>query len=384
MKKKLQLALNKYQPIPPTLQGAPAGKAKTTIDLDLAALYHHYYLDTYGTYPPSPDPAQFEHMRFLMPDDELRFQGEGVGSSTNAKRGKSSEMGQAFCRWFLHEHVGIKYFAHLDSLIDDSSKNVRGFTVQRASTGDIPDYLCSDGAGSVVLAEAKGRYTSVGFHTEEFERWRNQFKRVRVLDVNGKAVRVKGHIVATRFATESKPRVQTKLFAEDPSTEGREPISGETAHSLSGQIIGSHYGDALMKIDQPNLALAIRRSRRLERRSRVPVAIWQFAFEDQQRYFVGGYYAKDTNEPLVDFDSRQITHHSWVPFRLGVHSGTFVGIELSVFKHLVNVARGDRSLLDGLPEVEPIRDLYSGISILRDGSVIGPLSMFIPLALDSY
>lgn len=384
MKKKLQLALNKYQPIPPTLQGANAQSAKTVIDLDLAALYHHYYLDTYDTQPPSPDPAQFEHMRFLMPHDDLRFQGEGVGASTNARRGKSSEMGQAFCRWFLHEHVGIKYFAHLDGLIDNSSNNVRGFTVQRTAPNDIPDYLCSDGAGSVVLAEAKGRYTSVGFHTEEFESWRKQFTRVRVLDAKGEAVRVKGHIVATRFATESKPRVQTKLFAEDPSTEGRELISGETARSLSEQIIGSHYGNALKKIDQPHLALAIRGSRRLEWQSRIPVTVWKFAFEDLQRYFVGGYYAKNTNEPLVDFKNGHITHRSRDPLRLGVHSGTFVGVELSVFEHLVKVARGDRRLLDDLPEVEPVRDLYSGLSMLRDGSVIGPLSMFIPVRLESY
>ncbi|PMQ13047.1 hypothetical protein PseAD21_05140 [Pseudomonas sp. AD21] len=379
MKKKLYLALNKYKPIPPTLQGATKEKAKTVIDLDLAGLYHHFYLDTYGTQPPFPDPAQFEHMRFLMPDDEFRFQGDGVGASTNAKRSKSSEMGQAFCRWFLHEHLGIKYFAHLDSLIDDLCENFQGFTVERAVPGDIPDYLCSDGAGSVVLAEAKGRYTSVGFNTEEFERWRNQFTRVRVLDAEGQAVRVKGHIVATRFATESKPKVQTKLYAEDPSTEGQEPISGDTAFRLSGRVIASHYGDALMKIDQPHLAFAIRRSRRLEQQSSIPVTIWQFAFADLNRYFVGGYYAKDTDEPLIDLKSMQIKHRSWDPFRLGVHSGTFVGIELSVFKHLVNVARGDRYLLDGLPEVDPIKDLYSGVSMLRDGSVIGPLSMFIPL-----
>ncbi|MEQ6328109.1 hypothetical protein [Pseudomonas yangonensis] len=379
MKKKLQLALRKYEPIPPTLQGATEDKAKNIIDLDLAGLYHHFYLDTYGTQPPSPDPAHFEHTRFLMPDDELRFQGDGVGASTNARRSKSSEMGQAFCRWFLHEHVGIKYFAHLDRLIDDPSKNLQGFTVERAAPGDIPDYLCSDGAGSVVLAEAKGRYSSVGFDTEEFKRWREQFKRVRVLDANGNAVRVKGHIVATRFATESKPNVHSKLYAEDPSTEGREPISGLTALLLSEQVIASHYSDALMKLDQPHLAFAIRRSLRLERQSIIPVTLWRLAFEGQEMHFVGGYYAKETNEPLIDLVSNQIKHRSWDPFRLGVHSGTFVGIEYSVFKHLVRVARGERRLIDGLPEVELVRDIYSGISMLRDGSIIGPLSMFMPV-----
>lgn len=384
MKKKLQLALNKYKPIPLTLQGTNAQSAKTVIDLDLSALYHHYYLDTYDTHPPSLDPVQFEHMRFLTPHADLRFKGAGVGASTNARRGKSSEMGQAFCRWFLYEHVGINYFAHLDGLIDDPSNSVRGFTVQRTAPDDIPDYLCSYGAGSVVLAEAKGRYTSVGFHTKEFERWRKQFTRVRVLDAKGEAVSVKGHIVATRFATETKPRVQTKLFAEDPSTEGREPISGETARSLSGQIIGSHYANALEKIDQPYLALAIRRSRHLEWQIKIQVTVWKFVYEDQQRYFVGGYHKRDTDYPFVKFKRGQIMRLSRDSFRLDVHSGTFVGVELSVFEYLVKVARGDRRLLDDLPEVEPVRDLYSGLSMLRDGSVIGPLSMFIPVGSKTY
>ncbi|KTT48648.1 hypothetical protein SB11R_14500 [Pseudomonas oryzihabitans] len=384
MKKLLQLALSKYEPIPPTLQGASEKRAKTVIELDLAALYHHFYLDTYGVQPPSPDPAQFEHIRFLMPDDELRFQGDGVGASTSAKRSKSSEMGQAFCRWFLHEHLGIKYFAHLDRLIDDPTKNLARFTVERVSPGDMPDYLCSAGPGSVVLAEAKGRYTSVGFHTSEFNQWRAQFTRIKVLDANGVAVSVKGHIVATRFATELKPNVQTKLYAEDPSTEGKEPISGATAYSLSERVIASHYGDALMKIDQPHLAFAIWRSLRLERQSSIPVTIWQFAFEGLPQLFVGGYYAKNINEPLIDLEDKQVKIRSWDPFRLGVHSGTFVGIELSIFKHLVEVARGEADLLDDLPEVDPVRDIYSGMSMLGDGSIIGPLSMFIPIGTQRF
>ncbi|MOA60352.1 hypothetical protein D3C78_1852040 [compost metagenome] len=61
-----------------------------------------------------------------------------------------------------------------------------------------------------------------------------------------------------------------------------------------------------------------------------------------------------------------------------------MGIELKVFKHLVSVARGVRGLLEGLPEVEPVRDVYSGISMLRDGSIIGPLSMFMPLGFERF
>ncbi|WJV25576.1 MULTISPECIES: hypothetical protein [Pseudomonas] len=378
MKRSLHLALSQYKPIPTSLQGASVGKTKDVIEVDLAGLYHHYYLDTLGSEPPSPDPAQFEHLRFLMPSEELRFQGEGVGASTNAKRSKSSEMGQAFCRWFLHEHLGIKYFAHMDSLIGANRPEFHGFSVQRAIAGDIPDYLCSDGSGSVVLAEAKGRYTSIGFGTAEFNRWRQQFTRVKVLDETGTPVKVKGHIVATRFATESKPKVKSKLYAEDPSTEGQEPISRRTARLLSRQVVASHYADVLLKLDQPLLAHAIRRWLPLDSEIRIFGAIWEFAVEGYHRQFVGGYYAGTTDSAAIELVDNRIVRRNSDALRLGLHTGTFVGIELSVFKHLVNVSRSDSSLLDEVPEVDPIRDVYSGISMLRDGSIIGPLQMFVP------
>ncbi len=79
------------------------------------------------------------------------------------------------------------------------------------------------------------------------------------------------------------------------STAGREPTSGYTALLLSGKVIASHYGDALMKLDQPILAFAIRRSLRLERQTSIPAIIWRFAFADQGVLFVGGYYAQDAH-----------------------------------------------------------------------------------------
>lgn len=113
MDKKIGLELNAYVTIPSSLRDPSSkGAARKEIDVDLAKLYHHYYLDTYGRSPPSPDAAQFEHVRFLMPDADFRFLGNGLGASTSARRSKSAELGQAFCRWFLHDHLGITYFAH--------------------------------------------------------------------------------------------------------------------------------------------------------------------------------------------------------------------------------------------------------------------------------
>lgn len=275
MKKTLHLALSQYEPIPLSLQGTTAEEAKQVIELDIASLYHHYYQDSYEAVPPDPNPALFEHTSFLMPGIEFRFQANGLGASTSAKRNRSSELGQAFCRWFLHEHLGLKYFAHMDSMVGARCSDLHGYSVERTAPGDMPDYLCSDGLGTVVLAEAKGRYTPVNFKSKEFSRWRDQFTRVRVLDARKNPVRVKGHIVATRFAIECQPAIQTKLYAEDPSTEGEEPISIGTAALLSRHVAASHYADVLLKLDQPLLAHAVRRSIRWDDQLGIPATIWR-------------------------------------------------------------------------------------------------------------
>lgn len=385
MKKSLHLELSKYKPTPKSLRGACVWQTKESVDVDLAGLYHHYYLDNHGIEPPSPDPAHFEYLRFLRPSEEFRFQGDGLGVSTSARRCMSSQMGQAFCRWFMHEHLGIKYFAHIGSLIGANKSAFHGFAVERSAFGDTPDYLCSGGLGSVVVAEAKGRYTPISFKSKEFESWRQQFTRVRVLDGTGTAVSVKGHIVATRFATEYQARVQSKLYAEDPRTEGQEPISQLTASLLSRQIAASHYADVLLKLDQPYMSISLRNLVPIAEEIRIMATLWEFDFGGQRMMFVGGYHSGAVTKPLVELVDNQIVRHRSDPFKLGAHNGTFIGLELSVFKHLVSVCRGANRLLENaVPEIRPLVAVYSGLSMLQGGSVIGPLQLFNPYSLATF
>src|SRR6185437_10937951 len=89
------------------------------------------------------------------------------------------ELGQAFCRWLLYDHLNITFFAHIGEIMDrDLSGQLRQCRLERKKDGDLPDYLCTDDAYGVYLAEAKGRYTSIGFKTKEFQGWRNQFDRI--------------------------------------------------------------------------------------------------------------------------------------------------------------------------------------------------------------
>lgn len=386
MKKSLHLALSKYNPIPQSLRGAHVGQTVGAIDVDLAALYHHYYLDNYGIAPPSPDPAQFEYLRFLVPNADFRFQGDGLTISTSARRSSSTQLGQAFCRWFMHEHLGIKYFAHMSSLIGTHDPSFHGFSVERTQPWDTPDYLCSAGLGSVVVAEAKGRYTPVSFTNREFGSWREQFKRVRVLDENGVPVSVKGHIVATRFATEHRTRVDSKLYAEDPNTEGQEPISQRTEALLSKQIAASHYADILLKLDQAHMSFALRNQLLMEPEIRITATIWRFSVGRRSaELFVGGYHGGYSDRPLIEIVDDHVVRQRPDPFRLGIHSGTFVGVELSVFKHLVQVCRGSAGLLeDSIPEVNPVEGTYSGLACSVMGRLLVHCSCSIPTRLPRF
>lgn len=172
--------------------------------------------------PPNPDPAQFEHLRLFTSETELRARGDGLGDNPAFRQHRSNELGQAFFRWFLYEHVGITFFGHMNKALRGDLNGVfDGIKIERAPKGgNAPDYLCASDSNSVFLGEAKGRVTPVSFQSAEFKVWRKQFSNVIVTDQSGIMRSLKGYVVATRFASESHPRVHSTLLAEDPSTRG--------------------------------------------------------------------------------------------------------------------------------------------------------------------
>src|SRR5579859_6602536 len=108
MERTVRLSMNNFAGIPSSLQAVP-GVPTTQLSINLANLYHHYYEDCYGTQPPNPDPAQFEYLQFLAPTSDFRIRGDAIGVGTAVRRHRSNELGQAFCRMFLHDHCGITY-----------------------------------------------------------------------------------------------------------------------------------------------------------------------------------------------------------------------------------------------------------------------------------
>lgn len=139
MDKTIRLALSKYAQIPPSLAAPGSLGPKDEITVDMAGLFHHYYLDTRGYAPPNPDLAHFEHLAFFCADEKLRLKGDGIGSSVAFRISRSNDLGQAFCRWFLYSHLNITYFAHMHDVLDKPSTSASmGYTVQRDGHGELP------------------------------------------------------------------------------------------------------------------------------------------------------------------------------------------------------------------------------------------------------
>lgn len=383
MEKTLKLALNKYNPTPPSLRSVPSGAPMDMIRVNLANLFHHYYLDCHDRAPPDPDPTRFEATNFLLPCEEFRFQGSGFGSSTASRRNRSNELGQAFCRQFLYEHLGFTYFAHVAPLLGKTlGGSHAGCRLERVEEGDTPDYLCADASSEPFLAEAKGRYTSVSFKSKEFQTWRDQFTRVVLKDPSGEPRRVKGHIVATRFATEEdSARLRTTLFAEDPNTRGNFPLGPDLGVAVVRAVRSRHYSRIATKLRQPLLASSLATGTPLTNELRVLAVVWQVLQGPlAKRQFVGGYFGVD--DARAEWRKLEGDGEVFVPrdpLRLDAPGFTFFGLEEEIFRQVVSQARGGQTQDAGVRQFEESEFFDSAFSVLRDGSVLAPLDYFRPL-----
>jgi hypothetical protein len=392
MDKTIDIALNKFSPIPTSLCEASSKTPKSQIPINLAGLYHHYYLDCYGQVPPNPDPAQFEYLRFLTNTRDFRLAGDGIGASTAARRHRSNELGQAFCRYFLHDHLGVTYFAHIEHILNKGFQSkFCNLRIDRISEGDVPDYLCSRNARRAYVAEAKGRYSSISFNSSEFKSWRNQFSRVIAKDRSDNSVSLKGFIVGTRFATEqNRQYVKSRISAEDPRTPGS--INDDVNGNLGAMVASIHYGNIATKLRQPILAASLTEGFLVPDEIRFPAVVWEFqaspvqgvSYPLQGRRFVGGYFPSTEGTIALEQQSGRLIFRPVAPLRLDVGTGTFFGVEESIFRIMASVARrGLASIaeIDTFPDIQPF---YSAISVLRDGSIMSPIEFLTPVAQEVF
>lgn len=385
MNRTINFKLNSFPQTPALLRANPqTGNSLTRFSFNLARLFHHYYLDGYGATPPNPDYSNLEYLQFLTASNDFRFLGNGPGVNTQKKRTISQELGQAFCRLFLHDFCGIVYFAHMDKIIDKTIHPAfSGISIKRISKGDVPDYFCAKSSQQFYIGEAKGRYSSINFTTTEFNNWRDQFKRIHVLGASGNPIKTKGFIVATRFATENHPNVFSELLAEDPETNGSE-LTNDSIENINFYklIIINHYGRILSRMGLNLVSNSLIQGFELPAELTYNLPVWQcLAPPFLGRLFVGGYFAQETPKFITNKNM-----HFFSPDILKINSSTpfFIGLELSVVKSIFQACRGNWNILN---EIRPSDAIDFGISDFawsNDNTVSGSLQYFALVNINTF
>lgn len=365
----IELALNKFPVIPQTLFDA-TGNVLELVEVPLKELFHHYWAAKYGD--ALPKSVTFEYLSHITAGGEWRTKGRGIGADTESKRNISNELGKAFARWFMYTHVGHTYFCPFSDAIARSQQGQHRWS--RRASGDLPDYVCGINSSTpICLLEAKGRYSSVTFDTKEFETFRQQLCRAALHDASGQELAVKGFICAARWATATQPRVNSKLWVEDPWTEGQRLDSYPAEIGVS-MVLG-HYASVFQKIQLPVVADSLRFAFPLQAAAQRR-GVWRCNTGPLAGYeFVGGIIPHDDflNSRILDRNYRN--YENFDPFFL-YPPFQFFGIERARFNIIVRAAslQGSIQTLD-LNDIQ-IPESLGAISLLRDGTVLAPADYF--------
>ncbi len=379
MKRTISLSLNKFAEIPDSLRAGST--TLKTISFDTKKLFHHYYIAKFGD--SLEPPGSYEYERYLTDSNDWRFAGEGIGRDKEARRNASNELGKGFARWFHSEHLGFAYFCPLEDLID--IQNPDGSTWKRAAEGDLPDYVAGKDEHNVNLLEAKGRHTSTGFKTKAFEEFRNQIKRAKLVDSKGASLAVKGFISVARWATEKTPNVRSQLLVEDPWSEGRrlEPDEHFPEEVGRAMVLG-HYAPIFNILQLPLHADAIRARRVISESLRIRRTIWRCnsgALEN--RRFVGGIPLYDRTfhplPPWIHYINEIAILLRGRARRFLVPPQLFFGVEEVVFRIVTQALRRRSQERNQVPPPVNVPDELGVLSLLRDGTVIGPEDYFEPV-----
>jgi hypothetical protein len=381
MQRTVRFHLKDVIPTPNGLRVLPQIDAPSSFaEINLGQLFLQYYFDSYPAGPPNPDPTRFEYLQLIGLSPDFRFLSHVAEASLLKRRALSAEMGQAFCRLILHDHFGIVYFAHMNDVLNKPTHAAfNGMRIERKCKGDIPDYLCARSVDSPCIAEAKGRFSGISFESNEFQTWRDQFGRIRVVDRSKQLRRTKGFIVGTRFVTEaSSPALQTTFYLEDPDTEGEVALQ-DFGLPIGRTTIAMHYGTVLRKLGLLALASALTNGYRLSEQLSIQVPVWTcFAQPFESTQYIGGFYRTPGGTGPM------LTDHGWsTTLELGSGHAVFIGLQLSTARQIAKAVRGNWEALDALETTLPRGSWSSDFAWLADGTVAAPAEYFLPTAVET-
>lgn len=382
MLRKFDLHLHQFPAIPQSLQDA-IGHLQSPIEVELDDVFAHMYWDSYGVAPPTPNPFISLYTSLITTDTYLRFTSGGLGDDPEIKRFESCRFGRALCRWFLHNHCGTPYFTSLSKVLNGEIITGSNVMLERVGTGNTPDYICHTPRDpfafqSIYFAEAKGRYSALKFDAGgPFDPWRQQVKNVQYRDTStGGTHYSKGYIVATRLTNQTQPRTQSAIWAEDPNSSGETPFTSDSSQGffdIQRMIKAGHYASIMDRLNLLPLALSLRLNYVLPREARFRVGVWRGRTPSiLNEEFIGGYipitnFSFDGVSFLNAVDTQTIPEYS---------RAVFVGLHRKIFRLVRRITFIGREAADELIEY-PVGDGQDeGLSILSDGTVLGPIDYF--------
>lgn len=288
----------------------------------------------------------------------------------------SRQLGHSVFRLFMTEYCDVIFFAHMESVLDKPPHpSYPSVSLERKpeKSGDAPDYLCATSARTVLIGEAKGRFSSIAFGSAEFKNWELQFERI-VVKEDDVPVRVKGVIIGTRIATDQYASVASTIYAQDPETDGiREPDRNKG--ELAAAVMVQHYAEILRRIGQQYIALSLSIGVSFPQ-NRIEFGVYTCVHPKfEKRRFVGRLF-----HPHKKIYERLLSDDLELKGRVleildGEDGWYFLGIEIGIMQVLLSTVRGDWAAIRRIPTFE--RDLpHEEIRFTRDGTILGEQRFF--------
>lgn len=184
--------------------------------------------------------------------------------------------------------------------------------------------------------------------------------------------------MAVRYATElDGPRINSSIFAEDPASPGERSLDGDGAGELGAAVIASHYSVLAAKLRQPLLAASLATGMTLPDEIIIRAFAWRVIVGPfAGRRFVGGFFGPPESEPRF-IETKEGIETRWPPqIRLDAADATFFGVEETIFRQVVAMARSGLRTAGQMGTFEGPGSFYSGFSTLCDGSALGPSAFF--------
>jgi len=374
MKKLLQLSMKDFSFIPSSLKEDPlVDEPCEEIEVDFLELCLQMVKDNRGDAYASQAKQAFDWWSLrLTPDRHFRFLGAGASNDPEGKVGEHNMFGRAFCRWFLERHVGITYFTRLRPLLGKFLGSPFSPVMIKKVTkkGDTPDYLCTERSKVPKLAEAKGTQSSISFDQKLFRTARQQLKRVGIYDPHNQTMtKIKGYIVATTMANQSQPDVQSKLWAEDPETQGTVEGQDEPSQALYEAAIRGHYADIFDTLRLPLHAYSLREQFLLPEDHKIQVGLWTALMPPiKGKSFIGGFFPSTEKCP---YEHRYPT---WSLLNLSRPTGMFFGLELDIFLQVKGITLRGRDAIDDVEELHlESKETTGRFAFSQDGTLLAPL-----------